>query len=434
MLEDRQCVADAFPGKWAFMNIAYLCADRGVPVLGDKGASVHVREFVTALAGMGHEITLLCANRGTGNDCPPIRLIELPPDDDPVTVAAESARLSIPSAARDATLHRELGKLACDRGLAARVLASLDEAGLQPDAIYERYALFHRAGGDVAESLKIPRVLEMNAPLVEEQERFRGLRLKYLAEETETETLCRADHVVAVSAAVKERALARGVPSERVTVLPNGVDTARFHPSVNGHPVRQRYGLVGKLVIGFVGSLKPWHGLDFLFDAFEQISAGRLDAVLLVVGEGPRMPDLRARVAQEKLHGRVILAGRVPHAEIPSYFAAMDVTVAPYIVQDHFYFSPLKVVESLAAGRPVVAPRLGQLTEMVRDGVTGLLYPAGDREAFAGRVLELLNDPPRLQAMGRAARAAARADFGWEKNARRVTQLMEQLTQHRGGK
>src|SRR5258708_13312957 len=103
MWEDRQCVADAFPGKWVFMNIAYLCADRGVPVLGDKGASVHVREFVTALVGMGHEITLLCANRGTGNDCPPIRLIELPPSYDPVTVPAATATLGIPSAERDAT-------------------------------------------------------------------------------------------------------------------------------------------------------------------------------------------------------------------------------------------------------------------------------------------------------------------------------------------
>src|SRR5438445_7002773 len=166
MLEDRQCVADACTSKRASMNIAYLCAVRGVPVLGDKGASVHVREFATALAGMGHEITLLCANRGTGNDCPPIRLIELPPDDDPVTVAAESARRSIPSAPRDATLHRELGKLACDRGLAARLLASLDEAGLQPDATYERLALFQRARRDVAKSLKIPPVLEMNASLV----------------------------------------------------------------------------------------------------------------------------------------------------------------------------------------------------------------------------------------------------------------------------
>src|SRR5260370_4662562 len=219
MLGERQGVADASAGKCAFMNIAYLCADRGVPVLGDKGASVHVREFVTALAGMGHEITLLCANRGTGNDCPPIRLIELPPDDDRVTVAAESARLSIPSAPRDATLHRELGKLACDRGLAARVLASLDEAGLQPDAIYERYALFHRAGGDVAKSLKIPRVLEMNAPLVDGPEHLPALRFISLEQDTETETLCRADHVVAVSPALTGPALARGVPSERVTVL-----------------------------------------------------------------------------------------------------------------------------------------------------------------------------------------------------------------------
>src|SRR5260370_5186254 len=250
MLEDRQCVAYASPGRWASRSRASLCGDGGVPVLGDKGASVHVREFATALAGMGHEITLLCANRGTGNDCPPIRLIELPPDDDPVTVAAESARRSIPSAPRDATLHRELGKLACDRGLAARVLASLDEAGLQPDAIYERYALFHRAGGDVAKAFKSPRVVEMNTPLVGEQERFRGLRLKSLAEETETETLCRADHFFAVSAAVKARALARGVPSERVTVLPNGVDTPRFHPSVNWLPVRQRYRVAARTGLG----------------------------------------------------------------------------------------------------------------------------------------------------------------------------------------
>src|SRR5260370_24783518 len=96
----------------------------------------------------------------------------------------------------------------------------------------------------------------------------------------------------------------------------------------------------------------------------------------------------------------------------------MDVTVAQYIGQNRFYFSPLKVVESLAAGRPVVAPRLGQLTEMVPDGVTGLLVPAGDREAFAGRVLALLNDPARLQAMGRAAPAAARAGPAWYRTAR----------------
>lgn len=413
------------------MNIAYLCADHGVPVLGHKGASVHVREFVTALAGLGHEVTLLCTNLGAGNAPPPVRLIELPPDLSPAEIATESARLGLGRPDADQVLRRELREVAADNRLTARALASLDEAGVRPMALYERYALFHRAGEHVARALRIPRILEVNAPLVEEQERFRGLRLKALAVETESETLRSADHIVAVSAAVKERALARGVPAKRVTVLPNGVDTARFHPGVFGRGIRERYRLGGKSVIGFVGSLKPWHGLEFLLDAFAGIAAARPDAALMIVGDGPGMADLQARVAHEDLHGRVILAGHVPHAEIPGYLAAMDLTVAPYTAQDGFYFSPLKIVESLAAGRPVVAPELGQIADLIRDGVTGLLFPPGDREAFAHQVVSLLNDRRRLQTMGSAAAAAARTEFGWQKNARWVTARMTQLSQAR---
>ena len=105
----------------------------------------------------------------------------------------------------------------------------------------------------------------------------------------------------------------------------------------------------------------------------------------------------------------------------------MDITVAPYTAQDGFYFSPLKVVESMAAGRPVVAPRLGQLTDLLQDGVTGLLYPPGDRDIFVNQVSELLNNVPRLQAMSRAAAAAAREDFGWDKTALRATEIMMRL-------
>ena len=409
------------------MKIAYLCADRGIPVLGDKGASVHVREFVSALAGLGHEVTLLCAKQGSGNPCPPVRLIELPPDESPNEVTMEAAQLGMESEQRDQTLYRELGKLACDRKLSARVLKALDHAGVQPELLYERYALFHRAGGQVATALNIPFMLEVNAPLADEQARFRGLRLKDLADATEAETLCRSDHIIAVSAAVREHALSCGASAERVTVFPNGAATDRFHPGVDGRPVRERYELSGRPVIGFIGSLKPWHGLDFLLDAFTDILARRPDAALLLVGEGPALADLQARVARDQLHGRVILTGRIPHADIPGHLAAMDVTVAPYTAQDGFYFSPLKVVESLAAGRPVVAPRLGQLIGLLQEGVTGLLYPPGDRAAFVDRVLELLNDPARLQTMSRTAAAVAREDFGWDKTARRATEIMVRL-------
>ena len=351
MLGDGKGRADTAGGR-TLMKIAYLCADRGIPVLGDKGASVHVREFVSALSGQGHEVTLVCARQGAGNPAPPARIVELAPDETDEDIAVEAERLGMVQGAEDRTLKRELGKLACDRRLVGRVLAALEQAGVQPDLVYERYALFHRAGGHVAAALNIPLVLEVNAPLAEEQERYRGLHLKGLADDTETETLRRSDHIFAVSAAVRDHALARGAAPERVTVLPNGVDTSRFNTEVDGRAVRERHQLNGRPVIGFIGSLKPWHGLDFLLDAFHDVLARRRDAALLLVGDGPTLAELRGRVEREELQGRVFLTGRIPHADIPAHLAAMDITVAPYSSsQQDFYFSPLKVVESLACGR-----------------------------------------------------------------------------------
>src|SRR5262249_21355271 len=160
------------------MNIAYLCADRGIPILGDKGASVHVRELTTALASLGHNVTLLCAKRGAGNACPPVDLVELPPAALPPDLESEAARRGILLRKDDKVLGREVGKLAHDRRLAARTLEVLKDRGVRPDAVYERYALFHRAGGDIANALQVPLVLEVNAPLALEEERYRSLRLK----------------------------------------------------------------------------------------------------------------------------------------------------------------------------------------------------------------------------------------------------------------
>jgi len=424
MLGDGQSGRSASFPRTSPMNIAYLCADRGIPVLGDKGASVHVREFVTALAGQGHEVTLLCATRGEGNACPPVRIIELPSDESPEAVAHEATRLGVSITEAGGQLRRELGKLAGDRTLAARVVGALDRAGVRPDVLYERYALFHRAGRAVATALHIPLVLEVNAPLVVEQERFRQLHLKALADAVETEVMCHADRLVAVSDAMRDYAVSRGVPADRIAVLPNGVDTARFNPEADGQPVRERYGLGGRPVIGFVGSLKPWHGLEFLVDAMALVRARCPDVVLLVVGTGPGLSELQARVAREGIAGHVVLAGRVAHNDVPAHLAAMDLTVAPYVAQDGFYFSPLKVVESLAAGRPVVAPRLGQLTSLIHEGVTGLLYSPGDQESFADCVSGLLLDRPRRLAMGLQAVAAARTNFGWDRIARHVAALV----------
>lgn len=414
------------------MKIAYLNTDQGIPVLGDKGASVHVREFVTALSRLGHEVTLLCATPGSGNPCPPARLLALPPEVAADELEAEGKRLGLHREMREhIVLRREVGKLVCDGKWPGRALAALRQVDACPDAVYERYALFHGAGAEIARALGVPRVLEVNAPLVEEQERFRGLYLKDLAAEREALAFQRADHVIAVSDAVRNHVLAQGVPAERVSVLPNGVDTERFHPAVDGRPMRARHGLGERPVIGFVGSMKPWHGTDFLLDAMARIVTRRPDAVLLLVGDGPALADLRARVAAEGMARHVVIAGRAAHDDMPAYLAAMDVTVAPYTPQPNFYFSPLKVMESMAAGRPVVAPRLGQLTFLLQEGVSGLLYPPGDLDAFVAQLLRLLNDPPLLRAMGREARRAAQSDFAWEHTARRTVDIMAALREFR---
>ena len=171
--------------------------------------------------------------------------------------------------------------------------------------------------------------------------------------------------------------------------------------------------------ITFIGSFKPWHGMRFLLDVFEGLAVTHPSAWLVAVGDGPERASVGARVAGSDFRERVALPGRIPHAEIPSWVAAADIMVAPYHDIDHFYFSPLKVLEALAGGKPVVAPRIGQLVDLVEEGKTGLLYPPGDIAACRAAICTLIEDPARRHAMGAAARAVA-AGQSWQNNVRRV--------------
>ena len=394
------------------MNILYLNQDRGIPVLGDKGASVHVRSFVTAAAKLGHDVVLACATLGAGNAPPPARMIELPIVTDTATLLSEcSARFLPLETIDDPVLRREIALLAHDRALPGRLFAALDGIGCRPDLVYERHALFSRAGVAIAARFGVPRLLEINAPLIEEQKRFRDLRLIDEARMAEAASYHGADAIVAVSEAVAAHVRNVLGADDTLHVIANGVDLARFHNADDGAAIRARLGIGGGPVIGFIGSFKPWHGVDFLFDAFAGLAPERPDMRLVAVGDGPDLPALRTRAAAPDLAGRVILPGRVPHADIPAWLAAMDITVAPYIAQPDFYFSPLKIVESLAAGRPVIAPRIGQIADLIDDGETGLLYPPGNAASCRQKLRALIDDPANCRAMGRAARRAA---AGWD--------------------
>lgn len=408
------------------MNVLYICADWGIPIRGFKGASVHVREFVNTLSRGGHPVLLLCANAGEGNPNPHGRMVELAPLPSAEKRAREAARLKVAFDSSDVAMCRELDKLSYDSEFSARALTEVREAGFTPNVVYERYSLFQASGAKIARTFEVPYIVEVNAPLIVEQEHHRVLRLKALAREMQSRCFRDADHLVTVSEALKEYIQSEGIAGHRVSCLANGVDTRRFHPDTDPAPIRARYALGMQPVIGFVGSLKPWHGMDFLLDAMSLLRKRQLEHRLLIVGDGPGLEHTRERVRNEALDEHVLLAGKVAHEEIPGYLAAMDLTVAPYSAEQGFYFSPLKVLESLAAGRPVVAPRLGQLNELIDHGVTGLLYEPGDLDAFVGSVHSLLSDSSRRTVMGANARRHAVTSLSWDSVVGRAVKIMLQ--------
>jgi len=410
------------------MKIVYLCLDRGIDLSGLKGASIHVRSLVRALAELGHDVLVI----GTKVGSP-----------DAFEAATGATVVRAPLAGWNEALGR--GITAANRWLGrgpgrgrdvvqglhntefSRVVEE-SAARLQPSFVYERYSLWGAAGERLARKWSIPLVLEVNAPLTDEEQRYReGLAFPSLARWAERRIWRRADLLVAVSQALQRHVERAGVAPGKVRLLPNAVDSRLFQAG-DSEPValRSRLRLDGRFVVGFTGSFKVWHGVDILLEAFGRLHGEDGSAHLLLVGDGPMREGLERDTRRLGLEGAVTLAGAVPHEEVPRYLAAMDVAVAPYPALGDFYYSPLKLYEYMAAGRPVVASRIGQVADVVRDGVTGLLYEPGNGEELL-RCLRRLRSDRRLRAeLGVNARLACEENT-WSRSAARVVEWVEPL-------
>jgi glycosyltransferase involved in cell wall biosynthesis len=274
----------------------------------------------------------------------------------------------------------------------------------------------------------VPLLLELNAPLALEQEAYRATGFGPLAAQAERWMLSRADAVLVVSSELREHAVAAGVQPERIHLLPNAVRASLFHPAPADAAERARWKLDGGPVIGFVGGLRLWHGVEVLPALLERMIPAHPDVQLVVVGDGPLRGDLERSLEQRGLSSRTVITGLLPHEEIPAVIRQFDVAVAPYPRPDHaFYFSPLKLFEYMACGVAVVAPNLGQIAEVIRQGCTGWLYPPGDLEALAAACAQLLADSALRSKLGQAAAKLIHDGFTWEHNAARVVKLARSL-------
>jgi glycosyltransferase involved in cell wall biosynthesis len=369
------------------MRVAYVCADPGVPVFGSKGSSVHVQSVLRALLRRGAEVHLLACRTGgepaAGLEAVTLHALPRPPKGDPAA--------------------RERLALAANRAL-AEALAALGAL----DLVYERCSLWSFAALAHARRAGTGSVLEVNAPLVEEQACHRVLVDQAGAEQVADRQAADADVLLAVSDGVARHLRERHPGAAgRVHVVPNGVDPERFPERPPPDPRRP-------FTVGFVGTLKPWHGLPALVEAFSLLRRELPAARLLIVGDGPGREALEYDLARRDAAGAAELAGAVAPGEVPALLARMDVAVAPYPPLESFYFSPLKVVEAMAAGLPVVASRVGQVEQLVDHGRTGLLVPPGDAEALAAALARIARRADRGRALGVAARRAVLASHTWD--------------------
>ena len=393
--------ATATGGAERPLRVAYVSTDPGVPVYGRKGASAHVRAVLTQLVERGHDVHLVAGRVG---GTAPAELAGLPVH--PLPAVRGDSPAARERAAREADAHT------------AAVLGRLHgEAPL--DLVYERYALWGRTATAWAAGYGVPSVLEVNAPLPVEAARHRGLVGTEAADAVARAACGAATRVVCVSDPVAEwvRGLGAGRPGA-VHTVPNGVDTRRFSPA----PVRPAADVC---TVGFVGTLKPWHGVADLVRAVALLGAAGPAYRLLLVGDGPERPGLERLVAELGLQGAVELTGALDADQVPAQLARMDVAVAPYPATAGFYFSPLKIYEYLAAGVPVVASDAGHLPALLSSaaGPLGVTYPAGSTVALAAAIDRLRRRPGLRAALAARGRAAAVRDHDWSSVVDRILEL-----------
>ncbi|UXH76713.1 glycosyltransferase family 4 protein [Roseateles amylovorans] len=372
------------------------------------GQAVHIEEMIGSLRALGHEVLVVAP----GGESAPEEKSRM--GDDVGWVQRLRARL--PKWVYELL---ELGySLHAYRRLAAAA------KGFQPDVIYERYNLYLLAGLMLKRRLGVPLLLEVNAPLADERERFGGLALPRLARWAERRVWRGADAVLPVTQVLGRMIEAQGVPAQRLVVIPNGINEAHFAAAPTPDAAKRALGWEEALVLGFTGFVRDWHGMDRVI-RWMASPAAPANARLLLVGDGPARAELEALARELALGERVRFTGVISRDEVPRHVAAFDIALQPAVVA---YASPLKLFEYLALAKAIVAPRQPNIEEVLDDDRNALLFDPEQPGALEALLARLAGDEALRLRLGEGAHATiARQHLTWLGNAERVVTLAQSL-------
>ena len=306
---------------------------------------------------------------------------------------------------------------------------------VKPDILHAHSpALNAIAALRVGRSLGIPVVYEVRA-FWEDAAADHGTTtegsIRYrLTRAMETYAFKHVDAVTTICEGLRSDIVARGIPSTKVTLVPNAVDIKKF--SIGGAPdeiLKTQLGLAGTRILGFIGSFYAYEGLDLLLTALPRILDQTPDVRVLLVGGGPQEDALKQQSRQLGIADKIVFTGRVPHSEVNRYYDLMDVLVYPrHSMRLTELVTPLKPLEAMAQGRLFVASNVGGHRELIRDGETGVLFKAESPQDLANKVLDLLNTPERWPAIKAAGRRFVETERNWKVSVACYRDVYSRLT------
>jgi len=307
---------------------------------------------------------------------------------------------------------------------------------MNPDVVISRFTLYGFSSLALCKSRKIPFVIEADNPPIYENNSFYGkenIHLDRIAKTIEQKNLMQADAIIVLSNILKDFFVSKGVHENKMFVIPNGADPDKFYPRLRDDFLVEKFNLKGKRVIGWIGSLDGgWQGLENLVKMTQNVLSQQEDIVFMYVGGAKNKQRFQDLIEETGFNDRVILPGLVPYIEIPRYLSVMDIVIAPYPKLDFWYPSSMKIFEYMGCGKAVVASGVGQINEVIEDGVNGSLFDPDIKDDLTKKVLSLARKPDLCRLLGANAHKTVLQKYTWKHHAKKMEDIFFHLLKDRG--
>lgn len=273
-----------------------------------------------------------------------------------------------------------------------------------------------------AKKYRLPLVVEVDAPPFYEAVHFhpKCIRNPWLVPSIEGYVTRQANHTIMQSRQLYDYYLSKyHLDPQKVSWTSNGADVEKFTPVKKDTQLLDQYELNGKFIIGFIGSLGSWHGLDHLLRIIETVVNSHPEVVFMIVGAGGTDEKRFQEILKEKnLMHAVRLTGHMEYEKIPAVLNLMDIVLAPYPQFDFFYFSPIKLFEYMAAAKPLLSTNVGQIGEMIQDGKNGIFCDPEDSADVASKISHLMQNDKLRKTIGNNARKTIEQEYTWTHKAK----------------